>query len=217
MKKLHIPLNIILLLIASTLQSAIANEKSDDNDFHISFGAAFNKPADQTLQNSNEFSFQLASSIKSVQVGIEAAIQYQAPADYTYKVPYNQLKENRNLNIYSGFLILRYSPWHDGVITPYLGGFFGGSLIMDNAPDSAFFDNRVSTDKVLLAGPALGIELLPDALISIFIEARKSFQISGQLERPEITSVDAFGEIKKTTKTYSIDAMSLTAGFRFNF
>ena len=212
--KLTLPLVLGLALCAFSTK-ALSSE--NQRNVHISFAGAYNLPDDSTLQNASMYHFQIASSIGSFQVGIEAAGQYHAPADYRYRVPYRSLSETRELNILSGLLILRLMPWHHGILSPYVGGFFGGSYVYDMAPNSSYFDDKVSSDKVLVAGPALGFELLPGGFISIFVEARKLFQVMGHLQRPEIIKVDSFGKVTQTNHEYNIEATSITAGFRFNF
>jgi len=189
----------------------------NDRDFHISFGAGLKSPSDDRLSSAPEFTFQLASSVKAMQVGLEGSYQHKVSSNYKYAVPYNQETDKRNLRIYSGFLVLRISPWHLGYVTPYLGGFFGGSYVLEKSVDSPYFEDDLSEDKVLLAGPTLGLEILPNGFFSLFLEAKKSFQVVGNLQRSLITSSDQFGNVVKTTENYDLNAMSFNAGFRLNF
>lgn len=216
--------SVFLLIIYSVSYSTAVFGSTDNyidnntyNNTQLSFGASLVMPEGDKLQNADSFHLQITSKVKSFQVGLEVAIQHHAPADYSYRVPFNSAIEERYINTYSGFILLRYSPWHKGYITPYFGGYFGGSYVLDNAPGSPHFDDHVSTDKILQGGPIIGIEILPLSFISLFFEARKAFQIMGHLQRPEIVSVDSVGNITQKNSEYKIDAISLTAGFRFNF
>ena len=214
-----------LLLILYLLSPSVFAEadKTDqkkttkDRDVHLSVAGYHVIPEDARLASSQAVSIQLASAINFFQVGFEYFTVINSPHSYRYSVPYGKLEEHREYDIHSGHIFIRISPWHLGYITPYIGGYLGGSYIIDKSDNSSVFNEKVASDKYAVIGPVAGMELLPNSLISIFIEARKSYHLKGTIQRETVNYVDQFGNTDTQIDNIKFNALYIGAGLRFNF
>jgi hypothetical protein len=204
---------IIFTLTAS--QTLIADE--DQPDFHVAFSGFYAQGNTDDYQDEYSYNVQLTSTFSLFEIGVEGSTQLDTAHDYTYTVPYGEHLEKRRLDIITGSLILNMLPWKNAYIATSFGGFLSGSYVLDRAPQSSFHDNIVTRDKALSVGPSVRLELFPRNLFSLFVEARRSYQIFGHIQRPAVVSTDVFGNTIRRVDNLKLDFTYLGLGFRVNF
>ena len=222
---------LVLLLMTATMSVSVAeqipdNSKSQqstgevkklDRDFHLSVAGYYVNPDEVALNSSQALGVQLGGSIKMLQVGFEYFSVINSPHNYRYAVPYGSIEEHREFDIHSGQIYVKFIPLHLFYATPYVGAFFGGNWFFDRSNNTSVFDEDVTRGKYIAGGPIAGIELLPNSIISIFVEARKNIHLKGAMPRKTVKSVDQFGKVVTKTQNIKFNALYAGAGIRFNF
>ncbi|MES0489779.1 MAG: PEGA domain-containing protein [Leptospirales bacterium] len=154
--------------------------------------------------------------VKLFRFGVDTTFLFNQFEPYKYSVPYSTARDSRYYHFLQTGISMHLVPGYDwNSISPYIGFRTGYLHYWDMRKNSDGAQLLRSTGRMYI-GPVVGITLLPKSSVSLFIEGRYDFILSG-MHRREIQKATLFSGPESSGKKYSANLITIGGGISVNF